>query len=99
MKGEILSNLQEKYMRVTLTKKEVAIELGLSLRTIDTMIKDGSVLPKPLKIGSAKNSPVRFNIFDIANFIADAMDDTEKMEYLDYMELLEYEGSAKEEQK
>ncbi len=98
MKGELQNNLQDKYRRVTLTKKEVATELGLSLRTIDSMIKDGSVLPKPLKIGNGKNAPVRFNIIDIANFISDVMDDNKKMKYIDDMEFLEYEGSDTEEQ-
>ena len=93
MKGEILSNLQEKYMRATLTRKEVATELGLSLRTIDNMIKDGGVLPQPLRLGEGKKPTVRFRLIDIANFIADEF---EKMEYL---ESVAKEGNDKEEQK
>ncbi len=84
MKGTILEILLEKYNKVTLTKQELADELGFSLRTIDNMMKDRVILPKPLKIGFAKNSPVRFNIIDIAEFIADAI------------EFGEEEGSAKE---
>ncbi|MCD6381806.1 MAG: hypothetical protein J7L43_02410, partial [Candidatus Aenigmarchaeota archaeon] len=54
-----------------------AEELGFSLRTIDNMMKDRVILPTPLKIGRAKNSPVRFNIIDIAEFIAGAIEDME----------------------
>ena len=93
MEEYILKELQEKYMRATLTKKEVATELGLSLKTIDNMIKDGSILPNPLKIGSSKNSPVRFRLIDIANFIIDAFEDNEKMEYL---ELLSHKSNMEE---
>ena len=77
MRAEILEILLDKYGKVTLTKKEVADELGFSLRTIDSMMKDGVILPTPLKIGRAKNSPVRFNIIDISEFIAGAIEDME----------------------
>ena len=74
MKEYILQILIEKYNKVTLTKSEVAEELGLSLRTIDNIIKDAIILPMPLKIGNSKNSPIRFNIADIAEFIAKTND-------------------------
>ena len=90
---EILNELQAKYRRATLTKKEVSTELGLSLRTIDNLIKEGNVLPKPLKIGNSKNSPVRFRLIDISNFIVDAFEDDKKMEYL---ELLTYKSNMEE---
>lgn len=73
MKGEILQFLTKKYNKATLTKKEVATELGLSLRTIDNLIKDGRNLPQPFKVGAGKKSSVRFNIIDIAEFIANAI--------------------------
>lgn len=76
MKGQILEILMKKYNKTTLTKKEVAKELGLSLRTIDSMMKDGHILPSPLKLGSSKTSSVRFNIVDVAILLADTISDT-----------------------
>ena len=70
MQEDILQILIEKYNKVTLTKGEVAEELGVSLRTIDNIIKNETISPMPLKIGNAKNASVRFNIVDIADFIA-----------------------------
>ena len=69
MQTYILNVLTEKYNKATLTKREVAQELGLSLRTIDNMMQNKVVLPKPLKLGDSKNAPVRFNIVDISDFI------------------------------
>lgn len=73
MEGQVLEILMNKYDKATLTKKEVAEELGLSLRTIDSMIKDGCILPRPLKLGKSKKSAIRFNIIDIAEYITDAI--------------------------
>ena len=77
MTSHILEVLIKKYNKATLTKNEVAQELGLSLRTIDNMIQKKMVLPKPLKIGDSKNAPVRFNIVEIAKYIADALESSQ----------------------
>lgn len=78
MTNHILDVLIKKYNKATLTKSEVAEELGLSLRTIDSMLKTEVVLPKPLKIGASKNAPVRFNIVDIAEFIIESNAEVQK---------------------
>lgn len=99
MEEVILGNLQDKYRRATMTRQEVATELGLSLRTIDSMISKGDVLPKPIKIGKGKNAPIRFNLVDIADFIIDAFDNIEKTEHMRYMEFLEYEKNHPKQEK
>lgn len=73
MRKFILQILREKYNKITLTKQEVADELGLSLRTIDKLISEGNILPEPIKIGPKKNSSIRFNIADVANYIDTTM--------------------------
>lgn len=78
MTNHILEVLTKKYNKATLTKNEVAEELGLSLRTIDSMLKTELILPKPLKIGDSKNAPVRFNIVDIAEFIIASQTEVQK---------------------
>ncbi len=99
MEEVILGNLQDKYRRATMTRQEVATELSLSLRTIDNMILKGDVLPKPLKIGKGKNAPVRFNLIDISNFIIDAFDNTEKMEYMRHFEFMEHKKNHQKQEK
>ena len=65
----ILKNLVERYQKSTLTKSELANELGVSLSTIDKALAKGNVLPQSIKIGDEKNSSVRFNIVAVASYI------------------------------
>jgi len=67
--SDILMVLTEKYNRVTITRKEFADELGVSLSTIDKLISNGSILPKLIKLGDSTNATARFNIIEVAQFI------------------------------
>lgn len=58
--------------QITLNKKEVSGVMGISLSTLDNYIARGYKLPKYIKMGNSKNSVVRFNIVDVAKFLANA---------------------------
>ena len=61
--------LKSKYNRTVISKKELAIELNISLSTLDLYLSKGMGLPKYKKLGSAKNARVIFNLYDIAIFL------------------------------
>lgn len=65
----IYEYLQLKYKRATIGKKEIAIELGISLSTVDLYISKGMGIPPYRKLGTAKNAKVVFNIVDLAEYL------------------------------
>lgn len=52
------------------SKKDYAAIIGCSLSTVDNYIRDGYGCPNYKKLGNAKNAKVRFNLIDIANYLA-----------------------------
>ncbi len=66
--------LQHKYNKLTLSKSELAQELGMGLSTVSKMMAEGMGLPNYRKIGTAKNSRVIFPLADVAEFLADTME-------------------------
>lgn len=62
--------LSDKYKKLTLTKKELGNETGMSESSINGYIAKGYGIPNYLKIGTGKNGSVRFNIFDVAEFLS-----------------------------
>jgi predicted DNA-binding transcriptional regulator AlpA len=69
----ILQMLKDSFpKKMTLNKKEVSGVMGISLSTLDNYIARGYKLPKYIKMGNSKNSVVRFNIVDVAKFLANA---------------------------
>jgi len=66
----IYQDLQTRYKKSTLSKKEMAIELGISYSTIDGYISKGYGIPNYKKLGTAKNAKVVFNIIDVADFLS-----------------------------
>jgi len=69
----IYNDLKERYKKATLSKKEMANELGISYSGIDNYIAKGYGLPNYKKLGNAKNAKVIFNISDVAIFLADTI--------------------------
>ena len=63
--------LNNKYHRITISKVELASELGIGLSTLNKYLAQGIGLPNYKKVGTAKNSRVLFNISDVADFLAD----------------------------
>jgi transcriptional regulator with XRE-family HTH domain len=66
----IYQDLKTRYKKASLSKSELAVELGVSISTIDKYKKDGIGLPNYKKLGNAKNAKIIFNIIDVANFLS-----------------------------
>ena len=62
--------LSEKYKKLTLNKAELSHEMSVSQSSINGYIAKGYGIPNYSKIGNGKNGAVRFNIFDVAEFLA-----------------------------
>lgn len=71
---QIYTYLNSKYKRVTIGKKEMAHELGISLSTVDLYMTRGIGVPKYKKLGNAKNAKVVFNIVDLAEFLSQTIE-------------------------
>ena len=69
----IYQDLKSRYKKSTLSKKEMANELGISYSTIDGYIAKGYGIPNYKKLGKAKNAKVVFNIIDVAKFLSDTI--------------------------
>ena len=69
-KSLIHENLIQKYNKTSITKQELAHELGVSVSTIDLHMSDKEGIPKYFRLGHSKNSKVLFNIADVAEFLA-----------------------------
>jgi len=67
---QIYNDLSSRYKKASLSKKELAHELGVSYSSIDTYIARGYGLPNYKKLGTAKNAKVIFNIVDVAEFLS-----------------------------
>jgi transcriptional regulator with XRE-family HTH domain len=67
----ILNELRERYGKASLSKRELANELGVSDSTIDLYMSRGYGVPDYKKLGTSHNSKVIFNIIDVAEFLAD----------------------------
>ena len=59
--------------KASLSKKNLADELDVSISTIDRLIANNLGLPPYKKLGKAKNAKVVFNIIDVAEFLADTI--------------------------
>jgi len=67
---QIYNDLSSRYKKASLSKKELAHELGVSYSSIDTYIARGYGLPNYKKLGTSKNAKVIFNIIDVAEFLS-----------------------------
>ena len=70
----IYDDLRERHKKSSLSKSEMAYEMGVSYSTIDKYIARGYGTPNYKKLGNAKNSKVIFNIIDVASFLADTIE-------------------------
>lgn len=71
---DILSLLLQRYNTLSISKKEIAVELGVSYSSIDNYIARGFGIPKYKKLGTSKNAKVVFNLIDVAEFLADRIE-------------------------
>lgn len=61
--------LKQKYNRLILSKKELAVELNIAISTLDLYLSKGIGIPKYKRASEAKNSRLMFNIYDIAVYL------------------------------
>ena len=66
----IYQDLQTRYKRATISKRELSHEMGISYSTIDGYISKAYGIPNYKKLGTAKNAKVIFNIIDVAEFLS-----------------------------
>lgn len=71
---KVTKYLENKYEKFTLSKKELANELSISIYTIDKYIVLEKGLPAYRKIGKGKNSKVIFNITSVAKYLVDTIE-------------------------
>ena len=69
----ILQDLQSRYQKAVLNKKELAYELGVSVSAINNYICQGVAIPEYCKIGDAKNARVVFPIINIASYLSNTI--------------------------
>lgn len=62
--------LTNKYNKLALTKAELAVELGISVSSINQYICQGKNLPSYLKTGNGKSSRIIFPINNIISYIS-----------------------------
>lgn len=67
----IRNDLLSKYGKSTISKIELANEMGIGLSTLNKYLSEGIGLPEYKKVGTSKNSRVLFPIQAVAEFLAD----------------------------
>ncbi len=67
---QIHQDLNDRYNKSTLTKKELADELGMSVSSINTYIGKGEGIPEYIKVGNAKNGKVLFPIVNVVDYLS-----------------------------
>jgi hypothetical protein len=67
---QIHQDLNDRYNKSTLTKKELADELGMSVSSINTYIGKGEGIPQYIKVGNAKNGKVLFPVVNVVDYLS-----------------------------
>ena len=67
---KVAKMLHDKHGKMTLSKNELAKELGVSLATITVRMSKGMNLPNYIKPDGPKNSTVSFPITDVAEYLS-----------------------------
>ncbi len=68
--------LLTKYNRATINKKEMAVELGIVLSTLNLYMQRGYGTPRYKKLGNKPNSRVVFILVDVAAFLSSGLIET-----------------------
>lgn len=67
---KIHTDLNQRYNKSTLTKKELANELGVSVSSINSYIVKGTGIPEYIKVGTGKNGRVLFPLVNIVDYLS-----------------------------
>ena len=70
----IYNDLKNRYGKSTISKREMANELGISYSCIDDHVRKREGVPPFKKLGTAKNAKVIFSIVDTAKFLAETIE-------------------------
>lgn len=65
--------LSDKYQKLSISKIELSVELGISVRSINNAIVRGSGIPEYIKIGESKNSTVMFPIVNVVEYMGNTI--------------------------
>ena len=70
---QIHNDLQQRYNKSTLTKKELANELGVSVSSINSYIVKGTGIPEYIKVGTGKNGKVLFPVVNVVGYLSNTI--------------------------
>ena len=70
----IHEDLKQKYNnKLTLTKKELADELNVSVSSINSYIVKGIGIPEYIKVGTGKNGKVLFPVVNVVDYLSNTI--------------------------
>lgn len=69
----IHEELKSRYNKSTLSKKELADELGMSVSSINNYIVKGVGIPEYIKVGTGKNGTVLFPIVNVVDYLSNTI--------------------------
>ena len=69
----VLNDLTTRYKKTTITKKELAHELNVSVSSINNYISKGYGIPEYKKIGDARNGTVLFPVICVAKYLSNTI--------------------------
>jgi CTP-dependent riboflavin kinase len=65
----ILEELQSRYNKATINKRELSKEIGCSIKTIERKIKEGMDIPRYIRSTDSRNGTYLFPIVEVAKFL------------------------------
>ncbi len=70
---QIHNDLKQRYNKSTLTKKELANELNISVSSINSYIVKGTGIPEYIKVGTGKNGKVLFSLPAVVDYLSNTI--------------------------
>ena len=70
---KIYNDLKQRYNKSTLTKKELANELGVSVSSINSYIVKCTGIPEYIKVGTGKNGKVLFPLVNVVDYLSNTI--------------------------
>jgi hypothetical protein len=67
--GELLQLIFQKYNKATLTKKELAEELSISLSSLDNLLQSNQLPIRYIRLGDSQKAKYAFPIQEVSNFL------------------------------
>lgn len=67
--GELLKLIFQKYNKSTLTRKELADELSISLSSLDQLLQNNQLPIRYLRLGESQKAKYAFPIQEVCNYL------------------------------